>query len=224
MEINYYKKIFDLDFPENKYMFIQELNIMIFMLKNKISCIPKILKVNFKREYKEIFFEKLHGKTLNEIDFEEYNIKSKLILFIKILVSVKDIHDLGIVHNDINLGNIILNEDKVYIIDFTESRFIDTYYEKKYISYTKGFSSIEKYSLIEKNFKENDTYSLTSILYFFLFNKIFPDISEIKYLEINHDNKKIEKFLKKGLSFNKENRFSNISQMINLIGDIIEEL
>ncbi|CAM3063219.1 protein kinase domain-containing protein [Streptobacillus ratti] len=224
MEMKYYKKIFNVNLPEHDMMFNYEINTMIFLLKNKISFIPKILKVKMRKDNKEIFYEKIVGKTLKEMNVLNYSLKERLELFSKIIMAVKEIHDLGLIHNDINLGNVIINGNDVYIIDFSESRFLDSEYSKKYFSYTKGFSSLERYSNNEKNFIENDTYSLTSICYYLVFNKIYPNICDSNYIDIIHSNKKLEKFLKKGLSLVKYKRYDNTVIMQEMISDIIEEL
>ncbi|WP_064591085.1 protein kinase domain-containing protein [Streptobacillus moniliformis] len=224
MEIKYYKKIFNMNLPEQYIMFNYEINNMIFLLKNKISFIPKILKVKITKNNKEIFYERIVGKTLKEMNILNYSLKERLKIFNEIIVVVEKIHNLGLIHNDINLGNIIINENNVYIIDFSESRFINNKYDKKYFSYTKGFSCLEKYSNNEKNFIENDTYSLTSICYYLVFNKIYPNIRDSNYINIIHSNKKLENFLKKGLSFTKYNRYNNTLVMKEMISDIIEEL
>ncbi|WP_073507711.1 protein kinase domain-containing protein [Streptobacillus notomytis] len=224
MEMKYYKKIFNINLPEYNFMFNYEINTMFFLLKNEISFIPRILKVKIKKNNREIFYEKIKGKTLNEINILNYSLKERLEIFNKIIIAIKRIHDLGLIHNDINLGNIIINENNVYIIDFSESRFLNGEYNKKYFSYTKGFSSLEKYSNIEKNFIENDTYSLTSICYYLVFNKIYPNICDSNYINIVHSNKKLERFLKKGLSLIKYKRYNSTVIMKEMISDIIEEL
>ncbi|WP_156300469.1 protein kinase domain-containing protein [Streptobacillus canis] len=224
MEIEYYKKTFDISLPGFDLMFKNEINTMIYLLMNKIKCIPKILRVKIQKDNKEIFYEKINGETLYDYNIEKLSLKEKLELYLKILEAVFEIHELGLIHNDINTCNIIINGNEVYLIDFSEARFIEKYYDKKYYSYTRGFSSIERYSNIEKNYYENDTYSLTAIFYFIIFNKKNPDICDTKYNYITHNNKKIEFFLKKGLSLNRLKRHRNIKNMIEKISDIIEKL
>ncbi|WP_196758750.1 hypothetical protein, partial [Streptobacillus moniliformis] len=85
-----YKKIFNINLPEYNFMFNYEINTMFFLLKNEISFIPRILKVKIRKNNREIFYEKIKGKTLNEINILNYSLKGRLEIFNKIIIAIKE--------------------------------------------------------------------------------------------------------------------------------------
>lgn len=204
-------------------LFYRELKINEYLENENIS--PKIKKIYISKNFKKIYFNRIYGKDLSKINFSNYSLKEKLLFFLKILNSFEKLHSLGIIHNDINLKNMIYCDEKIYIIDFADSKFIDEICkEKNYYIYTNNYSALEKYSKYNKDFIQNDTYSLTAILYYLIFQKEFVSICDSRYFEIIFFNKEIERFLKKGLKINIHKRFKNILEMKKWIEVIIEKI
>jgi Kae1-associated kinase Bud32 len=74
--------------------------------------VPKIIKTDL--ENKEILMEYIEGKKLSE-NLEDLDYKK---ICIEIANVISKLHDCDIIHGDLTTSNMILKENKVYLIDF----------------------------------------------------------------------------------------------------------
>lgn len=127
--IKKFKKGF-LTWKLKKSMFEAEAVILSKLRDNRI---PELLGVVNKGSFYGFILEWKPGVTVRDMlfkykhEFEEdefFNIGIKLISIIKYL------HHNGIVHRDIRIPNVLLNDGDVYLIDFGLARFADSYQYK----------------------------------------------------------------------------------------------
>ncbi len=94
--------------------------------------IPKIIDVIENEITYACVLEYIKGKTVEEVIFEDkyvFSLDEIYKIGIKIINIVKYLHSKNIVHRDIRVPNVILNENNVYLVDFGLARFINN---KKY--------------------------------------------------------------------------------------------
>ena len=222
---NYFVKSYYGDNEILNTMFNSEILFETYISKYSRGISPKIKSIYRHKDLKKIYFEKIDGLNLSEVNLSKYSFKDKLLLYYKILNVFEKLHSIGVIHNDISLKNIMLSGDQIYIVDFSESLFLFGKNElKRYISYTEPYAAIEKYSKYNKSTFYTDIYSLTAIFYYIIFEKEIDVAYTNNIRSIKYKYKKIEKFLKRGLSSNYKQRFKNIVVMKNIIGSIIEEI
>jgi len=122
---------------------------------SKVINVPKIIKID--EQKKEIFMEFIEGKKLSEHLNE---LKNKNQVAEKIGESVAKLHDINIIHGDLTTSNMILSENKIFLIDFglsfhstkIEDKAVDIhlfkqaleskhyrYYDKLYKSFIEGY-------------------------------------------------------------------------------------
>lgn len=77
-----------------------------------------------------------------------------------------------ILYLDLKPQNIIVNNGKVYLIDFGNSRFVNE--DRMYMSGTKGFAAPEQYTFDELDFS-TDVYGIGALLYFMVSSDICED-------------------------------------------------
>lgn len=93
------------------------------IVENEIS-INRILQNNgFKYSVNILGVKNIRNKKIlvfNRLSvLKIFNTHKKFFVFEELLLIVKSLHNLGIVHNDINIGNILLSKNKkVYLIDY----------------------------------------------------------------------------------------------------------
>ncbi|WP_020060655.1 serine/threonine protein kinase [Bacillus sp. 123MFChir2] len=71
--------------------------------------------------------EEMCGKTFEDFIFEYgemYTEKEVFLILYKVLYVVSYFHSQGIVHRDLRIPNILMNDDEIFIIDFGLARFI----------------------------------------------------------------------------------------------------
>lgn len=218
-------KIFNGKNDFNYENFKKEIKISRYLNNKNIA--PKVLGAYINNSSYSIFFEKIEAKNLIEINLSLFTIKEKINIFKRILLKVKKLHDIGIIHNDISLSNIMLNEKSIYLVDFSESIFLNESNLKKYISFSKFFSPIEKYSKYNKSTIKTDIYSLSSVFYYIIFEKFFEFEFSFFKSKLYFDEKcddSIVKYIKKGLNKYWLKRFKNVDEMIIKLEEIDEKL
>ena len=130
-----------------------------------------------------IILELADGNILNYIKNNVVFEKDIKEIFMKILNSIKKLHEINIIHLDIKPDNIlyVMKENKINIkiCDFGNSVYNYNYNSNLTIDYTPEYASPE----LQKNIinKKNDIYSLGYILY-----KLLMD--EIMYIDIKYNN------------------------------------
>ena len=107
--------------------FKNEFKIIKILNKKNIKGIPKLISKKKKNNYGYLILEYIEGKLLSNILEElysqnnSYNEKYIYILINKIKKIVNNIHKLNIIHRDLKPDNIIINNKKVYLVDFGNS-------------------------------------------------------------------------------------------------------
>lgn len=229
----YYK----LEINNNCY-FVKQLkrknSILIKMLQNEVDNlnklkglnVPTIIYYNVEEGY--IIYKYIQGDNLQKINLS--NIKEITNIVFKILDGISLIHMQGIIHCDIKKSNIILSDDKVYIIDFG----ISCTNEKNEFS---GYGSISYCSPEQIKRKkitiQSDIYSLGVLMYElytrklpFTFGKydakkIMKNHFEMKLLPPSSINKELPKTLdniiEKCLKIDPNERFSSIDELKNTL-------
>jgi len=94
----------------------------------------------------------------------------------EIIVYLHGLKPVPILYLDLKPQNIIVNNGKVYIVDFGNSRFVNE--DRMYISGTKGFAAPEQYTFEELDFS-TDVYGIGALLYFMVFGNICEDAKMI---------------------------------------------
>ena len=106
---------------------------------------------------------------------------------------------------------------EIKIIDFDSAISIKQN-NKLIIKITDGYSAPELYSTKIAIDERADIYSLFSLLYFMLYKQVpMSIINRFYYPELLFDNKiniEVKNLIKKGLSFDRENRFKNIDEIL----------
>ncbi len=125
----------------------------------KLIPTPKILKIDEKN--KEINMELIDGKKLSEhLD----SLKNAEDICIQIGESISKLHDANIIHGDLTTSNMILKDDKLYIIDYglgfangkIEDKAVDLHLIKQALE-AKHFENAEKlFSAILKGYKKSE--------------------------------------------------------------------
>lgn len=196
-----------------------------YLLRNE-SFIPQIYDFNFENNNNYIIYEYIKGKTLIEYTFKD--IKEKLNIIIKILDCLNIIHKYNIIHCDLKLSNILIDEsNNIKIIDFAISKK-DNNYEFQRIG-TIEYASVE-YIDQKQITIQTDIYSFGIIFYYLITNK-FPFIgtkeeklnSKRNNLYKKIENNKLNYIFEKCIDKNLEIRYKNTEEIkkdILKIGDI----
>ena len=112
-----------------------------------------------------------------------------------------------VIHRDIKPPNIIVNEDKVYLIDFGISRLYDK--ENNDLDTipmgTQGFVSPEQYGFLQTDGR-SDIYSLGVVLYYLL-------TGEITLKKENIANKSLRHIISKCTAFSPKDRYQNAGKL-----------
>jgi len=90
--------------------------------------IPKILEVIKTDEIHGYVLEYKKGRTLEEMIFDDGHVFSRCEIYkvgIALINIIKYLHERNIVHRDIRVPNVVIDEDEVYLIDFGLARLVD---------------------------------------------------------------------------------------------------
>lgn len=199
-----------------KKMCINELLILKYLLKMKYKNCPKLLKIIVKKNKRIIILEKLLGNSLDNVNLHKLSIKCKIKIFKKILNSVKNLHYLNVIHNDLSLSNIFLTKSgNIFLLDYSISNCLHKS-KLEFLAGTKEYSPLEKFSKKYISTYSTDIYSLTAILYEFLNNK--KAISSYERYMINYEyitnDENINYFFEKAYSIDVVNRIKTIDEYI----------
>ena len=174
------KQISVIEFGNKKYILKKVTNsdvTLINMLKNEVNVLyklrttsitPQVYYYNFDEKNNFIIIEFIKGKPLNTLKFE--NNRQKVVLMLKILDAIKDIHELNVIHCDLKPDNILLDlNNDIKIIDFGIS-----INDNK--NYFKGYGNIiycSKSQLAKENIDfTTDIYALGIIFYELMMGKL----------------------------------------------------
>nr|QBK88749.1 MAG: CAMK family serine/threonine kinase [Mimivirus LCMiAC01] len=152
-------------------------------------CIIKFIEHVTCKYFQYFVYEYFDGKTLNEYILDNYNkigeddIKK---IFMKIVNAVNFLHSNNIIHCDLKLDNILINDKQdIKIIDFDLSKICKDEYLSENIFGTMQYIAPESYDLCIYS-KKSDIWSLGIILYIFITKK-FPYNSDFPIVN-SHDN------------------------------------
>jgi len=87
---------------------------------------PEILEYNTLPDgTKQLIMHYYSNSKLNNGTIQRLSLKKRIEIIKKLIAEVNKLHKLGITHNDLNLGNYLLVDDKIMLIDFGASKFSD---------------------------------------------------------------------------------------------------
>lgn len=95
--------------------------------------IPKIVDTIKNDNFYAYILEYKKGKTVEDIIFGDNHMFTPVEIYkvgIKLIDIIKYLHERNIVHRDIRVPNVIINEEEVYLIDFGLARLVD---DERYI-------------------------------------------------------------------------------------------
>jgi len=106
-------------------------------------------------------YEYIDGVTFNNKKWKSENEKEEM--FDKLRKIIRKMNKAGIIHHDIHKGNIMITKsNKIYIIDFDNSKFINND-EQRYVNY------------MNNNYSYNDSYIISKKLINFVYNNCIND-------------------------------------------------
>ncbi|EAR92713.2 kinase domain protein (macronuclear) [Tetrahymena thermophila SB210] len=193
---------------------MREISILSNLPKNNLIIEYKGHSKN--KKYFQIFLEYYEGKTLlsfiNEINdnkkYKDQNHKDlklrKLQISKQILQAIDYLHEHNIVHGDIKLSNILINsQDKIKIIDFSESGFL----AEETIGYTIGYDAKDN---LKTRYIDYYSLGILLIIIFYSFQiEILCNCGEKKKCKMqNH-----EEFILQAISKMDEQRKNQYSQI-----------
>lgn len=103
-----------------------------------LDYVPKIIKEYIDNRGRYILLNKIEGRTLSDI-----YVINKIRAYDQIYEKVQELHKRNIYHNDIKEDNILLQNNKIYLIDFALSN-------NKYITTNNDTDDIALYKLKRK--------------------------------------------------------------------------
>jgi serine/threonine protein kinase, bacterial len=136
--------------------------------------IPKLYDSFMIKDIPHLVMELISGKTVEDLIFKEgktFTERESFQLLMDILEIVQYIHQNGVVHRDLRIPNIILNEGNAYVIDFGLARFL-TESERE-----NNDDVIEKKLRREISVK-SDFYALGHFMLFLLYSTYEPTVKE----------------------------------------------
>lgn len=154
--------------------------------------IPKFLDLFEEEELSFLVMEFVEGQNVEELIFytgKRFNEKESFQLLLKVLKIIQYFHGVGIIHRDLRLPNILLNDNQVSVIDFGLAVFYD---ESDPISYES--LPLEKRLYREISFT-SDFYALGHFVLFLLYSDYqassLKNLSWEEELSIGEDSKRI---------------------------------
>lgn len=202
----------------------------------KLKNIDGIVHVfDFFEENNTVYFamEYIAAEPLLDLVYEYRRLKDKMPEYLaiemieKVSLSLKKVHELGILHRDIKPHNILVGENgKPYLIDFGIAR---SFQEGKTTYHTTmatpGYSAPEQMTEAGKKTASMDIYALGATLYFCLTQKHPQTLAEIavngyvspKQLNPEISDKTNEAIIK-AMALKSENRFQSIDEWLDALG------
>ncbi len=162
--------------------------------------LPKIYRIEVLGDKIVTYAEYIHGVTLQElIDTGKFIDSYQLHNYsLQIIECLSNLHSKNIIHKDIKPSNIIIDNDKLYLIDFDISRIYEQSKEKDTKLFgTSGYASPEQYGFSQTTVK-SDIYSL---------GKTFLEMLTITSIEAN-SYEELEQLFKQMIDLNPEKRIS----------------
>ena len=173
---------------------------------------PNIIRINnVLEDINNIYIVMEYCSKENQININELSNEEKLNKINQLIQGIKFLHNIGIIHRDLKLQNILIgNDNNIKIIDFNLSNIISPYEKINEFLGSYGYFSPE---IIEKKSYsfETDFWNLGIISFYFLYNfnpfKNCESINEIKQFDLY-------KFLNDNCDNNINNSANSIKQII----------
>ena len=148
-------------------------------------------------------------------------------LMLPVIEAVKSLHDVNIMHRDINPENIIfLNDGTLKLTDLASSRFITSKKQETNVVFIRGYAPKEQYSRdLTDQGTWTDVYGLCATIYMCItgndpqdgFDRTKDDLlKKPSELEIEIDGQ-LEEILMSGLAINREDRIKNMGALQDLV-------
>ena len=181
--------------------------------EQRIDSIPIIYEL-IETEYGLVIIEEyIPGTNLDNISIKEYaSLKGITVedaireIGIKICKALKAIHDLNppIIHRDIKPQNLILLDEKLYLIDFNiAKRYSGEKSQDTFIMGTRNFAAPEQYGFSESDVR-TDVYGIGSTLRYLLKRE-------------NAESTKINEIIKKATHRDPERRYQDVDEMCSAL-------
>lgn len=145
--------------------FIQEMQMLNFLHS---SAFPQVYDRGVFRNSPYFTMQYINGKTFEQLIFEEekqFTEFEALSYSKELLLLIHIIHEAGIIHRDLRIPNIMLEDGRLKIIDFGLARWKDDPSKDKYIGTPKAIAP------------ESDYFQLGHFLLFLLYSRYEPDES-----------------------------------------------
>ncbi|MFC4403380.1 protein kinase family protein [Gracilibacillus xinjiangensis] len=188
---------------ENEQLYIQETNVLRFL--NHPS-IPKLIETFTYEKTKFFSMQFIEGDNLDDLLFSKekrFTEIEALLSFKGLLEIISYIHEKGIAHGDIRIPNVMIGDDKLYLIDFGLTQYLQ--------------------SGMEKNTVQDDYYDLGDFLLFLLYSTFDTKSKKNQpWTEELNLHTGTTNILKKLLQIDKP--YDNITDIIKDTHQIIEDL
>ena len=178
-----------------------------------------------------IVMEYLEGKTLKDFicDKEKLTVAETIKYLRPVMKVLEKIHNKGLIHRDISPDNIMIVGEQVKLLDFGLAREFLADTEKSYTTSLKhGYAPIEQYQGRGIQGPWTDVYAMCATMYKCI-TGVTPDratdrvssdvLKSPSELEIIIDDSKNNAIMK-GLSISYENRFQNMSELMNALDGV----
>lgn len=202
------KKLYDKRKEILKKQFKKEYQIL--KILENIKEVVNVEKYIETSNFNVIVEEYCQGETLKKWKINQLNymgndeIYTKLNIFKKILCVVQKIHEKDIIHSDLSVNNIIVNDkNELKIIDFNNSLYINDTNIDYFVNNVVNESNKKMFL---ENKKKFDIYNLSKILKF-LFIDYTNDTLKTKFI------KDINKIIENGISLDKKGFLYNVNDM-----------
>lgn len=191
------------------------------ILKNlNHSSIPVIYDFEEDAHNSYIIEQYIQGQSLKILKQQKGYLPENLIVYfaIQICELLQYLYSLKkpILYLDLNPENIIIDEDKLKLIDFGSSAYLNQLNNRKYSFGTKGFAAPELYTQSLPD-ERADIYGIGALLYYMVTGRSFDLLSQRKFRKekMNHYSVNLYKVIRKCIHYYPSFRYSSINELKN---------
>lgn len=182
------------------------------------------VSLNNKNDWGLILLDYVEGHNLEELDLSEISQVKKYEICLKIFKAIEEAHNNNVLHRDLKPSNIMYNVEtnEIKIIDFGTSKIKSIVEQETTLPfYSPNFSAPE---VVKGNSttEASDIYSLGALTFYILFG-LLPEGSEmiLRTMEELEIPEILRNLIKKMTAEESENRFQEVSDIIDIMEDII---